>query len=496
MLSLPTLRNIIFRKPNKVRDTAAEYTIIYKELDQETDIDELYRELQTVPIRDTPRIRFDFHSHTKDIFRNSEEDCFKSIIDSIKDLISDECTYDIFIEINKSVSEDGKLSVYDYSSFQKWFLDNSIKESIQFVNEIIINSNYGMREWHFLNDSNRSITFDTPLSTEGSVNSYRKTRESILNQSHRHTQIMGFERLEVLPQDFAINNNCNIDEEILDRLSLIQSLLSLAYISNRASFNDDDLDYEFWETPIRFGNCSISERDDLCNSKIYELYRWIYSSGEISDKFKITRKMICLLSENQDILPIKKETNEAIHNSYDLFIEKDVEAYLNALSTLAESINLYCDHVADSVTSLTNDFRKSLTAILGVVATVVLVKLIENSSSIGVLDEWMTVILFFALTIAFIFGLISLGMCLSRINFYKKMVKELKESYIGIFDKEQLEAEINGRQQYAEAVKYSKRWMVSLLVIWLGLFGTLFVALNCVSGYEILPLLFGLFAVN
>lgn len=282
------------------------------------------------------------------------------------------------ISINKSV-QDGNISIYDFSSFAQGLCDLPLEGILSTFSALLSEANQLTFEVF-----DKEVLFKTKTMLFSSAPQKvvfkafdRKHRLSTCSETtHFHDQV----RYQLLPDDFQLDINFegNPLSEIFNRLV---NILSLVYLSSSASLNHEILE-------IHIAGQRILEFQYQCsliaaNPELYKIYNWIYTDGNATDKALIARNILCLHCRFSDIQKIDGKTFASIQSNYNLYLKDNVSRYIQLTNKLAEFISEVVSKTGDYVTSLLDDFKKNLIAILGFLFTVILANpLICNAENI------------------------------------------------------------------------------------------------------------------
>jgi hypothetical protein len=147
-------------------------------------------------------------------------------------------------------------------------------------------------------------------------------------------------------------------------------LLSLTYVATASSFVENNLSIQIngqrtvsYELPLN----RVKE-----DEKWQNIYTWIYTDGNSTDKSIIAHNVISLHCHFKDILSLDGSVFEAIKTNYNLYLRDNVDKYLDMKRNLSIFIRDVVSQVGDYAVSILGKFKNNLLALFGFLFTVVL----------------------------------------------------------------------------------------------------------------------------
>jgi hypothetical protein len=406
---------------------------------------------------------------------SSKED-WTRLADGIRECIADDFPYRVDVEIKKHVSSDGLYVVYCANAFCEWFLTWSVSDFLTTVNSAIAKEGTSPSRILFPNDADYGLCLER-LPDDADRSSIIEKRKGVAN-------IDGFEKLLAVPQDFSITSYSGLDARLVDKLKSVCSMISFAYMANKSSFNSDSLTFEMRGGSELNGIFQVNDVQ-LSDDGIYRLCRWAYSGGEVFDKVEIARSILCSRGDTSKALPVSNDALSAIKNSYRLYLRDNAKEYLRARDKLSYAVGEYCDHVASCVSGFVGDFKKNLVAILGYVATMLLVRQVSAPTP-GFFTAEIAQISACVLAVSCVFGVFSWVLYCKRVAYFESMIDAMCESFKDVFGDDEIKQLVDKHPQRRKSLQYYWRCSIALLVLWLIICTVFFLLLDYLSGDEIL----------
>lgn len=153
--------------------------------------------------------------------------------------------------------------------------------------------------------------------------------------------------------------------------------------------------------------------------KYYKIFIWIYldnHSSNISDKIGLSRNVISLHTNDNNILNVSGDIYTSVKSNFDIYLKENVQRYLevkNQVSNFMYDMSLKAESYSNSFADI---FKTNILIFLSYFLSMVVVTAIDKGKFINMFSIEVTTVTLIILTISF---------------FYKKLAaKELNEKII------------------------------------------------------------------
>lgn len=372
--------------------------------------------------------------------------------------------------INKNI-DDNKLSVYNFETFKKEFLKNSMLDILESLNMLMKDREYLTFE---LDDTSQMFTTNTLFFV--GMNDLRGTSES--NRLERKCQIeelASFYNIEdygMIPEDFYCK--INLDNPFFDIFEHLKTILSIIYISDNAFIDKKEhilhvkiVGQKQLEYQIDIENLQVS------NKVLYKIYNWIYTEGNYIDKIGIAKNIISLHARGMNINEIDERTYASIQSNYNLYQKKNVVQYIELKNKLGEFILEITSSVSDLLLEMSGKMKSNFIAVFSFLFSVILANIVSNSPLDNIFTRDIVLLLDIILSGSIIFSQIVYKEVLYKIKNIEKGYEALKKNYEDILDIQDLQEifqddEFIQKRTYQikrQIKKYRGGWIVLILIL-------------------------------
>ncbi len=408
---------------------------------------------------------------------NESDDIF-----SIKALDGEKIDYDKFFEnlyegdtvktkvrIQKSI-KDNYISVYCFDAFVKDILSLSLDECMKaFANLFKDSPQYLVFD---LYDGNAHFSTKTMffVAHGNRIENIAFKREKRIADCKEIAYFYNFDVYELLPDDFKIEINY-IGNPLNDVFQKIVSLLAISFIATTANFIGNEVKGVINGQRMVEYNCSI---DGLEKNKIlYRIYDWIYTDGNAIDKAIISRNIISLHCKQIPISELDEKVMYSIESSYNLYLRKNVEQYLELKNKVAEFINANVSKTGEYGMQLLEKFKANLIAIFGFLFSVIL----ANLASSQPLDNIFTKDIVLIMRVVLAGSLIYFVICKRQLDYEIEKVSDsygdLKNNYKDVLEEKELATIFEDdklmndmkKEMSAKRKMFERIWIISLIAI-------------------------------
>lgn len=413
-----------------------------------------------VPHRDTATITLINDSDDMVVFTNHQTKVFDYSALTNGLLSGDDIN--VRIQINKTVA-DGKFSVYDYDSFVADFLARSLPEIMNWFSMRLSGKESLMFEVfdYDVSFSTRTIAFE---SSEDALFTPTVSRSQRLSDCKGTACFYNMNTFEILPDDFIAQGVVRTNNRLQVLFGKLATILSLVYVSSSASISDGTISLQI--TGQRTVNYNFKLADIHEDKKWQNIYSWIFTDGNPTDKTLIAHNVISLYCKFETFLNLDGTVFEAIKTNYNLYLRNNVNQYLDMKRDIAKFIQNIVAQVGDYAVAILGKFKTNLFAIFGFLFTVVLTK-------IGGAQKWEDIFTPHTIYLIEIFvggSLIYLLICFFETRYKLKKTKQgyedLKRNYEDVLSEPEIKEAFKDDKLLNDTEKSAKKGMKWWSLTW------------------------------
>lgn len=379
--------------------------------------------------------------------------------------------------VEKEITEDNHLNVYDYDKFCLWVNERKILEVISMFSNLLIEHDYIV--FDILDNnilfSTKTFEFKGNTIVGNLLNEYRDERLSIVRENSNFRNMSLY---PVLPEDFSFEhkNSNNLLQDVFEK---IECLLSMAYIANDTEINDEVMKVRISGQRNVDMQCSINAIE--YNKELIKIYNWIYNGGNATDKAVIARNILSLHCRYADLLHIDEKTYSSIQSNYMLYQRENVDKYLDLKNLVAQNINETIEKASELALSIPNGIKNNVLAVFTFLFTVILANIVSDAPLTNIFTRDITAIFEIILGASFVFLAYTLYETNYKISKIKRGYVKLKENYEDVFDVVELQ-EIFREDNFEETtIKEIKAQRNIATSIWIVLIIVGFILVECIS---------------
>lgn len=433
------------------------FTIPFQALPSISSIQSLYN---LIPARDI--LTLTLKNDSNDIVRITSCQIEETDLSALTSSLAPDDDIDVRVQIDKRVSDE-KFSIYDFPSFTKDLLQRPILDVLHWFSERLRNQislKFEVFDYD-ISFSTRTMAFESCAEATFKPKIDRNQRLSSCKDTAYFYNMNAF---EVVPDDFIIEGVMRAGDCLRPLFGKLATILSLAYVATSASISDSTINLQIsgqrainYEFPVR----SIQE-----DEKWQNIYSWIFTDGNPTDKALIAHNVISLHCRFETLLHLDDTVFEAIKTNYNLYLRNNVNQYLNMKRDIAKFIQNVVTQVGDYAVAILGKFKANLIAIFGFLFTVVLTK-------IGGTQKWNEIFTRDTIYLFEIFvggSLVYLVLCFFEIRFKLKKTKqgyiELKRNYESVLSDAELREAFNDDKLLHDTEQSTKKGMIGWSIVW------------------------------
>lgn len=346
-------------------------------------LSDLFLELSSLPSRDVFRVEITEGAESGRQFKVDDFNSAEELQRLCEETIDLNEKFSILVEIEKNCVN-GYLSVYFIEKLNEYFLE---RDTLNLIRELSLKFKEGIHFVVFspINQFGSKTIFFAPSNAAPIYVDHRK-RLKIISRFKDASSFLGYEdyAAKLLPADFYADGEIDFlnIKNFFDKAFFI---LSFAFISNQSEIKKiNDNKYSFLTKihgykALDFDACSYSG-ERISAHILYKIYDWIYQSdaGNSVEKIGLVRNLISLhASENEDIV-VDDVLWQAVKSNYKVYLQENVEVYLEAKSKIAEVLTGSVEKTQEIVEGVVGSIRAAIGVLVTFLLTVVLINAFKD----------------------------------------------------------------------------------------------------------------------
>lgn len=438
--------------------------------------------IEAIPDRD--EIRLNIISDTDDYvvinnaapFPTEEYSHFLSAIDSDTQIRTE-------IEITKTI-QNNIFSIYSFQKFSGNLLDCSLQEALTCFSFLM----KGLDKLVFeVFDRELFFATEAMVFTSNITNNYNRQfpRMARLSACNDVSNFYDHAYYELLPDDFSLVIDTK-DNPFRERFQTLCSLLSLAYLSTSARLVKGGLQIEIIGQRKTEYTFPPSTSLSTPNREYYNIYSWIYTDGNATDKAILARNIISLHCRFSSLSDLDGKTFSSIKSNYSIYLKDNAVRYIDLKNKLSEFIIDAAAKAGDYVTSLSEGLKKNLLAIFAFMITTVISNIVSERPLTNIFTRDITTLLYCILLGSVAYWATCIGEVAYKLRNMKRGYNFLKGNYKDLLSEEEIVSIFENDTTFNVIVKSAKRNAVILSIIWIIFVFALLVFLEYHSDYSIL----------
>lgn len=391
---------------------------------------------------------------------------------------------------------DNTLTVYEESLFTEHLQNSKLLVFLNAVNKRFKNG-LNIEVWTegFSAFCSSTINF-IPKGGQAQANDI-EVRQSRNNLQKNYCQSDGL-RFVILPEDLLMDSTSNVISLLFRKACVV---LSMLYVCDSTKI-DDDVEfhlcgYKTLRTKLSALKLNDLAIDDVFCEKWYDIYNWAYTGGYTLDRLSISRNIISLNCNTNNIVYINESTFRSIKSNFKIFEQDNVRQYIKVRNEVSNMLISMQKEINTIVDGFASDFKKNIIAVFTFFLTVIVIRVISKGDFTG---GFTTPVMFLSI----IYLCISSGLLYySRIELdrkkklFEKHYDQIKERYRILLSEEELremfeDSDPNKLQSHANYIEwqknvYTKIWIGSIAA--LGLFVVVVWMMNLINDESICKLI-------
>lgn len=403
--------------------------------------------------------------------------------------------YILNITISRNESNE-IFNIYNLDSFMNYMNTLSILEQFKFFEK---NREDGVYKFRLVNIEDELITntFIFSNKLENHTKSYKVIeREEILEKRNLNSSVICGEKLSFIPEDFKIIiiSKNKLLNNLIRKLELISSII---FISNVSVFKDvNELNCRI----IGYKTLSIvidkdKHIDDIVINQLYNIYSWVYSSPNISDKIGLSRNILSLgLSENLDA--VSNDLYESINTAHEIYLQENIKEYLDVKAKVTEFIFDLTQKTSELASGICKALFNNIITVITFFATIVIMNSFSENRLENIFTKDITYISLALWIGSIVYMIISTLEILFEFKRYKQVYYRVKNSYDDVLNSQDIDKVFKNDIYLNEDRIYVIKKSIVYLIFWVVVLAIMIILLYKLGYNHIKPIIINLMCIQ
>lgn len=386
----------------------------------------------------------------------------------------------IKLKISKK-SENPAINIYSIKAFSDFLEGLSVKDFLQILSSrLVLYDKIIFKSAEISNSFNTNSIYFKKQDDDPDSSLFEESRKERIGKISSSCSFNNTQTIKLQPEDLFFmqeHTHSKIDNAFKKALSA----LIITCLFDITSLEKDNLTYRLNGYKSINGDVEIAA--PLKSLRIYyEIYKWVYSSGSLTDKMGLARNIISLHFINNRSIEIEENTLTSLHSAHKVYEKQNIKQYIELRNKISDQIWSFNEKANKIIETFASGFQKSAIAFVSLFSTMVITKVLTTKSFSDIFTFDATIISLLFLFGSLIYFFISLWEVNAQLKRFKESYSNMKKRNSDLLteddinkilssDKEHLSdlEFINGKRKY-----YSLLW-ISFLFLFLS--ATLFLHL-------------------
>ncbi len=235
----------------------------------------------------------------------------------------------------------------------------------------------------------------------------------------------------------------------------------------------------------------ISFDDIDINSLVeyYDIYKWVFNGGNLSDKIGLARNIICIHLKNKNLLELGENTLDSIKSSHEIYLKQNIQQYIDVKNKMTEILFDMSQKSSEMVEKFTRSFKNNLFAFITFFSTVLVMNIISSGKLTNIFTRDITVISYVLILGSFVFLIHSILEKRTELKRFTETYDRLKKSYYDILEPNDINKIFNNDKYHYKDKKYVKNKIVLYSIAWLFIIVIIYRAIVYLSNYNMIDII-------
>lgn len=406
-------------------------------------------------------------------FKSTDElDDFVTNLNDVSKYIDDNTVIHSSITINKKNDETG-ITIYDLDVFQKTLSSLSISQVFSIFDRAFSASERLIFNVLNLEGSicSETIFFIKAGTTFNSNVPFgrKKIKEAIKTLCH-YSKI---EEHKLIPNDFFIGINNDKYLAINELFNKLCISLSIIFLFDITTLDENELDFKINGYKSINGKLNLLEESKNLKNDYYDIYDWVYTGGNLTDKIGLARNIISLHISKKNNLFLKGNPFQSIKSSYRVYEKQNIKQYIEIRNKISDQLLEFNNRANKVIETFASGFQKSSLVLISFYTSAIVVKVLGKGEFTNIFTPDATILSIAFIIISYFYYYYSKWEVKEQRKRFVSSYNNLKERYTDLLEQEDITRILNNDNEFNQDIKfideklkkYSKLWMIFLLIL-------------------------------
>ncbi|MBZ4191721.1 hypothetical protein [Niabella beijingensis] len=423
--------------------------------------------------------------HLSIVFGNADAIVFQSEradFDTLCKSLEDESLYledgesiTIDIIINKLV-RDTVCSIYDIDTFVKTIGQVDANQFFSIFSRLLTSDrcvNFKVFNLDFTFYSS-SISFSSLESDFKLLGHTRRDEQFEAFVAHCH--FTNIENFRLLPSDFKLLDPSKVRRDLNEIFERYLNLLSIISLFDITSVKGDVVEFKINGYKSIKGIAKISELVGNGYAEYHEIFEWVYTGGNLSDKIGLARNIISLHFIENGKLKLQGHPFQSVKSSYKVYERQNIKQYIEIRNKIADQLIDFNNRANKVIETFASGFQKSALALVTFYFSAIAIKVLGSGNFVNVFTFDMTILSVSFLAGSFIYFLVARWEVKEQRKRFIASYENLKVRYTDLLEKEDIQRILINDKDFNGDVKFINDKLKNYTKLWLSFLGILLLA--------------------
>ncbi|MGO9018137.1 MAG: hypothetical protein ACLQVJ_07265 [Syntrophobacteraceae bacterium] len=397
---------------------------------------------------------------------------FISELNDKKQVSEEDSQFEIRLSIDKVADKDG-TSIYSLDQFSRFLLSLDLVGVLHVMVRLFSGSDTVTFDCLEDIDSfyTESIRFCHKDSTAPShcttLNTAKKVGLRVYQTDTCH--FTNASEYKFVPDDFfLLQRSVKFQQlnQLLDKLALffcIIFIFDVSTIEEQTLLSFKLNGYRMIRSSLDFTSVNVPQ--EVLND-YFNLYKWIYTEGNLNDKIGLARNIISLQVINNDPSNILGSVAKSTLSSYEIYLKDNIRQYIEVKNKVDEFLTQSSKDASKIVEDLAKSYKNSFLAFSSFFTSVIILRLLSKGEFSEVLTKDITFLSLGILIISFVILISSTyEVCQGKSRFIGSYTS-LKHRYEDILNKDDIDNIFNHDMDFKRDCSFITKRIVIYFCIW------------------------------
>jgi hypothetical protein len=292
------------------------------------------------------------------------------------------------------------------------------------------------------------------------------TRSERFNSIRNVCHFESASECQFVPEDFRLVHDEGCPSALKLLFHQLCGLISVTSLFDITRLVQDGTEYKLNGYKSISGSVSSNKLHSDSVNQYYQLYDWVYSSGNLTDKIGLTRNLISIHLISSETLELNGSPFDSVRSAFEVYLKQNIKQYIELRSKISDQLVDQTNKATKIAEEFAGSYKKSIIAFVSFFASIIVAKVFTTKELHGAFTREATGVALAFLVIASVYFILSYVEFSAERKRFIKNYENLKSRFTDLLVQTDINRILGGDKIHNDDLVYMRNKIRRFSAIW------------------------------